>query len=1106
MKKYLFTVCLFVLAAVTGFSQNLIKQCTPGSFYYSCGAAAAHQSEQGPWFPIIVNNNWNSWYEGYGVTSASWKEYDNGTAKLTARLYQIIDKDWVKFDLDITFSSKSTTGTPHGADNWHCIPNNTSDWYYYKVASGTLTGVQGSKVQGAKFNISNKNGTSLQIGTGGSINSNSKYGMSAWLSFQQVGWAQNGNNVWLNGDGGDIYFDLNNCTTTSPPPTCSNFTNGGAIGVEQSGCSPFDPAKINSISLPSGGSGNIEYIWLKSTTTSVLTTATQSQWQQIAGETTECHDPGAITQTTWFIRCARRSGCTDYVGESNVLKMTVTGNCGGGGTTGPTTTTCNAPATPNGYMALGSFGNSYYFKNTAGDVPYATAKANAIALGGRLSVIKSAAQNAFIQSKLNGGSAWLGLERFGNSWIWADGSGLSYTNWSPGEPNNSGGAENAGEMNTDGTWNDNNVGAYRWSIVEIPCGSTGTCAAAVTASNNGPKCAGQNVQLSSNGTSTSTGTSGGTSLGNNLVVNGNFDDGNSGFTSELNHNCNEGCDNYNVNSNMNTCFHWAPHCGDHTGNGGKMLIFDSPGGDAWKVYWRQCINVQPNTTYEFSYWATSIFNGSPARLYSVINNTNTGNVSRVVTLGTATCQWQKITVTWNSGSATQACIMLKNENGDCSGNDFAIDDISFKPIVISTPTTCTPSYAWTGPNGFTSSQQNPTVTTAGTYTVTYKDQFCCTATASTNVSFSDAPNAAITGTLQVCAGATTTLTATGGNTYLWSNGATTSSITVTVGTYTVVVSNGAGCSATANATVVETANPRASITGNLTVCAGQNTTLTANGTGSVLWSNGSTAQTISVGAGTYNVEITSAAGCKATANATVTSTNLTTAITGGTTVCVGKTTTLTASGGGTYAWSNGATTSSITVGAGTYTVVVTSASGCTATAIATVTETANPTVNITGALTTCNGGTTTLTANATGTYLWSNGATTQSITVGAGTYTVVVSNGSGCSATASATVTTGNLTTAITGVTSVCVGKTTILSASGGGTYAWSNGATTSSITVGAGTYTVVVTSASGCTATASATVTETANPTVNITGALTTCNGGTTTLTANATDRKSVV
>lgn len=111
---------------------------------------------------------------------------------------------------------------------------------------------------------------------------------------------------------------------------CNNVTSGGTIGSNQSGCSSFDPTALTSVANPSGGGTTaLELVWLKSTTSSVLTTNTQSQWTTIAGANGLSYDSGPLTQTTYFIRCSRRAGCTDYVGESNVIAVTINANCGG---------------------------------------------------------------------------------------------------------------------------------------------------------------------------------------------------------------------------------------------------------------------------------------------------------------------------------------------------------------------------------------------------------------------------------------------------------------------------------------------------------------------------------------------------------------------------------------------------------------------------------------------------------------------------------------------------------------------------------------------------------------------------------------------------------
>jgi len=137
-----------------------------------------------------------------------------------------------------------------------------------------------------------------------------------------------------------------------------------------------------------------------------------------------------------------------------------------------------------------------------------------------------------------------------------------------------------------------------------------------------------------------------------------------------------------------------------------------------------------------------------------------------------------------------------------------------------------------------------------------------------------------------------------------------------------------------------------------------------------------------------------------------------------------------------------------------------------------------PTANITGTLSFCAGSSTVLTATSASSYLWSTGQTTRELTVtSGGSYSVTITDSNGCSATSSTvTVTEHPLPTVeITGTLTYCAGNTTTLTAPAGlSSYLWSTGATTQSINVTAGTYTVTGTDANGCSATSSAsTVTE---------------------------------
>lgn len=120
-------------------------------------------------------------------------------------------------------------------------------------------------------------------------------------------------------DGSAVCDGIGSVTLNPPTGCCDNVTDGGQICCDQSNCGPFDPSIILSPTDPSGGSGALEIIWLSSTNCSLPI----SQWNTIAGATGLTYDPGVVSQTTCFIRCSRRAGCTDYIGESNIVTMTV---------------------------------------------------------------------------------------------------------------------------------------------------------------------------------------------------------------------------------------------------------------------------------------------------------------------------------------------------------------------------------------------------------------------------------------------------------------------------------------------------------------------------------------------------------------------------------------------------------------------------------------------------------------------------------------------------------------------------------------------------------------------------------------------------------------
>jgi gliding motility-associated-like protein len=381
----------------------------------------------------------------------------------------------------------------------------------------------------------------------------------------------------------------------------------------------------------------------------------------------------------------------------------------------------------------------------------------------------------------------------------------------------------------------------------------------------------------------------------------------------------------------------------------------------------------------------------------------------------------------NMTTGTSYTVIATDAGGCTSTPSASFSNAAATPVPVPTVTTTQPTCSADGSstitnyNGALTYTFNPTGPTAGaggaisgmtpgtSYTVIASDAGGCSSTPSSP--FSNAAQfppavAAISGSLSYCTGGNTTLTASGGVSYVWSNAETTAAVTVTQGSYTVTVTDANGCTASENATVTETTNLTVIIDGDLSYCPGGNTTLTANGGTSFSWSNSETTASITVTAGTYSVTASDITGCTGTASVTVTEfTPPVVNISGTLSYCVGANTLLTASGADSYLWSNGATTDTVTVTQGNYTVTGTDANGCTASATATVSENNPPVVAFSGSTSYCAGSNTTVTASGGDTYLWNTTETTASITVTQGTYYVTVTDAIGCTNTDSITVT-----------------------------------------------------------------------------------------------------
>lgn len=328
---------------------------------------------------------------------------------------------------------------------------------------------------------------------------------------------------------------------------------------------------------------------------------------------------------------------------------------------------------------------------------------------------------------------------------------------------------------------------------------------------------------------------------------------------------------------------------------------------------------------------------------------------------------------WSNGGTTQtinvttsgtySCTVTKS-NG-CSATSNAI-------TVTVYPAATTPTISAGGPTSFcnggsvtltsspaanivwsdNSTAASITVSSSGTYDVTYTDGNGCTATsAQTTVTVNPNPSAPVitaNGSTSFCTGDSVMLSSSQASGNMWSPGnETTQDIWVYAsGTYVVTYTDGNGCTATSAPTTVSVSSapaPTVSISGSTSLCPGETVTLTSSVADTYLWSNGATTQSITVStAGTYFVTVTNADPCNGTgASASTTVTVLTApaaAFTYSVPVVNQYQFTNTSSGGTIYNWDFGDGNLStlqnpthVYTQSNTYTVtlVVTGSNGCT---------------------------------------------------------------------------------------------------------------------------------------------------------------------------------
>ncbi|WP_417851561.1 hypothetical protein [Thalassoglobus sp.] len=162
-----------------------------------------------------------------------------------------------------------------------------------------------------------------------------------------------------------------------------------------------------------------------------------------------------------------------------------------------------------------------------------------------------------------------------------------------------------------------------------------------------------------------------------LIINGDFEAGNTGFSSAHSNASIPGGGRYEVINDPNTSWSAADSFGDHTSGSGLMFVADSE----QLMVWQQTVNgIVNGQQYEFGHWVRKLNGLGNESVLQLEVNEGSGFVDLGSIQVSSTTAWVEFTSGYTASASGNFIFRIVNLTSGTFGNNFALDDISLNAV------------------------------------------------------------------------------------------------------------------------------------------------------------------------------------------------------------------------------------------------------------------------------------------------------------------------------------------------------------------------------------------------------------------------------------------